>query len=116
MGRQAEMEGTSGNLKKLLSYIYQLTTREIIYIIWQKGNINIPETFGKKHEDKRTESNWSCQYSSMYDLLTFLLFSSCQLSPTCMLSQTTPHTTTHIQATHDDDDRKGIILQTAKIR
>ena len=61
MGRQAEMEGMNGNLKKFLSYIYQLKNLEIIYIIWQKGNTNIPETFDKKYKDEWTESNWSCQ-------------------------------------------------------
>ena len=48
MDRQAEMEGTSGNLRNFLSYIYQLKSLERIYIIWQKGNTNIPETFDKK--------------------------------------------------------------------
>jgi hypothetical protein len=61
MGRQAEMEGTSKKMKKLLSYIYQLKTLEIIDIIWQKGNTNIPETFGKIHKDEMNDSNWSPQ-------------------------------------------------------
>ena len=73
MGRQAEIESMSGNLKKLFSYIYQCKTLEIIYIIWQKGNTNIPETFDKKHKDEQTESNRSWQYSSMYDPLTLLV-------------------------------------------
>jgi len=72
MDRLAEVEGMSGNLRKSLSYIYQLKPLEIIYIIWEKGNTDIPETFDLKHKDEWTDSNRSCQYSSMYGFLTLL--------------------------------------------